>query len=117
MTCRSVRPSSLILTGLRCKDAFQSHLSALQHGFQNLKETQEGLRQKNRRLEQEINRLHNEADVSVQPSPVGNPLLHVKVKELELEVRRLKKVTRLTSTTGVVLTLLGIRLVLSTARR
>ncbi len=54
------------------------------------------LLRKNRRLEDEINRLHNDADVSVQLSPVksrgkGNPLLHVKVKELELEVRRLKR--------------------------
>lgn len=61
------------------------------------------LLRKNRRLEDEINRLHNDADVSVQLSPVksrgkGNPLLHVKVKELELEVRRLKKVTRFPST-------------------
>jgi hypothetical protein len=78
---------------------------------------------KNRRLEEEINRLHNEAEVSVQPGPVksngkGNSSLHVKVKELELEVRRLKKVTRFPSTTtGVVLTQLGIRLVLWIAKR
>jgi hypothetical protein len=112
----------LILAGLRCKNTFQSHLSALQRGIQNLKKTQEDLLRKNRRLEQEINRLHNEADVSVQPSPVksggkGNPSLHVKVKELELEVRRLKKVTRFTSTIGFVLNLFDIRLVLWTVRR
>ena len=70
---------------------------------------------KNLRLgsEEEINRLHNEAELSVQPGPVksrgkGNSLLHVKVKKLELEVRRLKKVTRSPSTTTrVVLTRLG----------
>jgi hypothetical protein len=59
-----------------------------------------------------MDRLHNEAEVSIQPSPVksrgkGNPLLHVKVKELELEVRRLKKVTRFPSTTALVFTLCG----------
>ena len=99
---------------------FQSHLSALQRGIHNLKKNQEDLRRKNRRLKQEIDHLHNEADVSIQPvksEKRGNPLLHVKVKELELEVRRLKKVTRFTSTTGCVLTLLAIRLVLWTARR
>ena len=115
--CRATMFS--ILVGL---NTFQSHLSALQRGIQKLKKTEEDLLRKNRRLEQEINRLHNEADVSIQPSPVksrgkGNPLLHVKVKELELEVRRLKKVTRFTWTTGFVLTLLGIRLALWTARR
>lgn len=51
---------------------------------------------RNRRLGEEIDRLHNEEEASVQPRPVksrgkGNSLLHVKVKELELEVRRLKK--------------------------
>jgi hypothetical protein len=62
------------------------------------------------RLEEDIHRLHSEAEVSVQPRPVksrgtDNSLLHVKVKELELEVRRLKKATRFPSmTTGVVLT-------------
>src|SRR6266576_2939625 len=89
----------------------------------NLKKNSGRPTSKNRRLEEERNRLHNEAEVSVQPRPVksrekGNSLLHVKVKELELEIRRLKKVTRFPSTTiGDVLTRLGIRLVLWIARR
>lgn len=89
----------------------------MQRGIQNLKKTQEVLLRKNRRLEQEINRLHNEEDVHVQvkSGEKGNPLLHVKVRELEIEVRRLKKVARFTSTIGFMLTLLG-RLVLWTAR-
>lgn len=96
-TCRSVHPSSLSVER-RCgiRSAFQSHLSALRRGIQNLKSSQGDLLRKNRRLQQEIDRLH-EADVSVQPSPIkskgNNPLLHMKVKELELEVRKLKKVT------------------------
>jgi hypothetical protein len=99
-TCRSVHPLSVSVER-RCgvRSAFQSHLSALRRGIQNLKSSQEDLLRKNRRLQQEIDRLHNEADVSVQPSPIkskgkNNPLLHMKVKELELEVRKLKKVTR-----------------------
>ncbi|KAI0251334.1 hypothetical protein BJV78DRAFT_481215 [Lactifluus subvellereus] len=77
-------------------DELQGHLSALQHGIQDLTEIQEALLGKNRRLQDEIDRLHNETEVSVQPSPVrsgrkSNPLLHMRVKELELEVRRLKK--------------------------
>ncbi len=84
----------------------QSHISALQRGVQNLKRTQEDILRKNQQLKEEVDRLHNEAELSIQPSPVksrgkGNPLLHVKVKELELEVRRLKKVTRIPSTTLV----------------
>jgi hypothetical protein len=68
------------------------------------------------------NRLQNEAEVPVQPRPVksrgkDDTLLHVKVKELELEVRRLKKVARFPWTTTVMLTRLGIRLVLWIARR
>lgn len=54
--------------------------------------------------------------IQVKSRGKGNPLLHVKVKELELEVRRLKKVTRFTSTIGYAFTLLGTRLVLWTAR-
>jgi hypothetical protein len=89
----------------------------------NLKKKSGRPTSKSRRLEEEINRSHNEAEVSVQPRPVksrgkGDSLLHGKVKELELEVRRLKKVTRFPSTTtDVVLTGLGIRLVLWIARR
>lgn len=100
---RAPRP---ILVGLSLsrtegRGHLQSHLSALQHGIQNLTKIREDLLGKNRRLQDEIDRLHNETDVSVQPSPVksggkSNPLLHVRVKELELEVRRLKKVTNLT---------------------
>lgn len=61
---------------------------------------------KNRRHEEEINRLHTEAEGSVHPTRgKADSLLHVKVKELELEVRRLKKVMRFPSTTtGIVLT-------------
>ena len=89
----------------------------------NIKKSSRRPTSKNRRLEEERNRLHNEAEMSVQPRPVkargkDNSLLHVKVKELELEVQRLKKVARFPSTTtGVVLTRLGLRLVLRIARR
>jgi len=74
----------------------QGHLSALQRGIRNLEKTRGDLLRKNRRLQQEIDRIHNEANVSIQPSPVksggkSNAALHVKVKELELEVRQLKK--------------------------
>jgi hypothetical protein len=65
----------------------------------NLKKRSRKPVSKNRRLEEEKNRLHNEAEMSVEQRPVkskerGNSSLHVKVKELELEVRRLKKATR-----------------------
>jgi hypothetical protein len=88
----------------------------------NLKKNSGRPTSKNRQLEEEINRLHNEAEASVQPRPVksrdkDNSLLQVKVKELELEVRRLKKVTRFPWTMIVVLTRLGIRLVLWIAKR
>ena len=75
-------------------NTFQGHLSALQRGIHDLKKTQEDLLRKNRRLEQEIDSLHNEEAVPVQVKSrgKGNHLLHVKVNELELEVRRLKKV-------------------------
>ena len=81
------------------RNVLQGHLSALQRGIRNLKKSQEDLLRKNGRLQQELDRLHNEADVPVQPSPIkskgkNNPLLHMKVKELELEVRKLKKVMR-----------------------
>ncbi|KAI0004944.1 hypothetical protein BJV74DRAFT_315821 [Russula compacta] len=77
-------------------DDLQSHLSALKCGIQNLNNTQEDLLRKNRQLQQEIDRLHNQADLPIQPSPVksgrkSNLSLHVKVKELELEIRQLKK--------------------------
>jgi hypothetical protein len=72
---------------------------------------QEDLLGKNRRLQDEIDRFHNETDVSIQPSPAksggkSNPSLQMKVKALELEVRRLKKVTNFTSTTQVAVTAL-----------
>jgi len=74
----------------------QGHLSALRRGIQTLTKTKGDLLRKNRRLQQEIDRIHNEVNVSIQPSPVksggkSNAPLHAKVKELELEVRRLKK--------------------------
>jgi hypothetical protein len=80
------------------------------------------LLRKNRRLQQEIDRLHNEVDVSVQPSPIksrekNNSLLHMKVKELELEVRQLKKVSRSIENRSCAAFLHLIRLVLSTVRR
>jgi hypothetical protein len=83
---------------------------------------QEDLLGKNRRLEDEIDRLHNETDISIQPSPVksggkNNPSLQIRVKELELEVRRLKKVTSFTSTMQVVVTVLVSRLVLWIGRK
>ncbi|KAI9448104.1 hypothetical protein H4582DRAFT_2139836 [Lactarius indigo] len=76
-------------------DELESHLSALQHGIRDLRKTREDLLARNRRLQCEIDRLHNQPDVSVQPTPVksggrNNPL-QMKVKELELKVRRLKK--------------------------
>jgi hypothetical protein len=62
--------------------------------------------------------------VSVQPSPVrsggkNNPLLQARVKELELEVHKLKKVTSFTSTAEVTVTVLKFkfRLVLWTERK
>ncbi|KAI0304175.1 hypothetical protein BC826DRAFT_215788 [Russula brevipes] len=74
----------------------KSHLSALQRGIHDLDKTHKVLLRKNRQLQQEIDRLHNETDVSIQPSHVksggkSNSLLHLKVNELQLEVRRLKK--------------------------
>lgn len=89
----------------------------------NLKKNSGRRTSENRRLEEEINQFHNEAGVSVQPRPVksmgkDNSSLHVKVKELELEVRRLKKVTGFPWTATAVLTRLGvIRLVIWIARR
>lgn len=76
----------------------------------NIRKNSGGPASENQRLDEERNQLHNDAESSVQPRPVksrgkGNSSLHVKVKELELEVRRLKKVTIFPSTTtGVVLT-------------
>jgi hypothetical protein len=60
--------------------------------------------------------------VSVQPSPVrsggkNNPLLQARVKELELEVRKLKKVTSFTSTAEVAVAILRFRPVLWTERK
>jgi hypothetical protein len=73
-------------------------------------------------MQDEIDRLHNETDVSIQPSPVksggkSNASLQMRVKELELEVRRLKKVTRFTSGTQVAVTVLVSRAVLWIGRR
>ena len=99
---------------------FQGHLSALRRGIRNLKKSQEDLLRKNGRLQQEIDRLHNEADVPIQPGPVksrgkANPLVHANVKDLELEVRKLKKVMRFENKSyGFSL---WIRLVLWTVRR
>jgi len=112
---------SRCIPGLRSS---QGHLSALRRGIQNLRKTKGDLLRKNRRLQQEIDRIHNEANVSIQPSPAksggkSNSALQVKVKELELEVRRLKKVARFTPTAsfGLVLNIFDTRLVLWTVRR
>lgn len=76
-------------------DDFESHLSALQRGIRDLRKTREDLLARNRRLQCEIDRLHNQPDVSVQPTPVKSGgrsnSLQMKVKKLELKVRQLKK--------------------------
>jgi len=73
----------------------ESHLSALQRGIRGLQKTQEDLFKRNQRLQCEIDRLHNQADVSIQPSTVKSggksSSLQMRVKELELKVRQLKK--------------------------
>lgn len=73
----------------------ESHLSALQRGIRDLRKTKKDLFERNQRLQCEIDRLHNQADVSVQPNPAKsggkNNALQMKVKELEAKVRRLKK--------------------------
>jgi len=73
----------------------ESHLSALQRGIRNLRKTQEDLCERNERLQGEIDRLHNQADVSVQPNPAKSGgksnALQLKVKELQVKIRRLKK--------------------------
>ncbi|KAI9466945.1 hypothetical protein BJY52DRAFT_1235419 [Lactarius psammicola] len=72
----------------------ETHLSALQRGIRDLRKTREDLLERNQRLLCEVDRLHNQADVSVQPTPVksGGRTNSLKVKQLELKVRRLKKV-------------------------
>ncbi|KAH9045478.1 hypothetical protein EDB85DRAFT_2104443 [Lactarius pseudohatsudake] len=76
-------------------DDLESHLSALQHGIRDLRKTREDLLARNRRLQGEIDRLHNQPDVSVQPTPVKSGgrsnSLQMKVEKLELKVRQLKK--------------------------
>ncbi|KAH9062770.1 hypothetical protein EDB87DRAFT_1605794 [Lactarius vividus] len=73
-------------------DDLESHLSSLQRGIRDLRKTREDLLVRNRRLQCEIDRLHNQPDVSVQPTPVkSGGSLQMKVKELELKVRQLKK--------------------------
>ncbi|KAN0131380.1 hypothetical protein V8E53_010757 [Lactarius tabidus] len=73
----------------------ESHLSALQRGIRDLRKTQKDLSERNQRLQCEIDRLHNQADVSVQPNPAKSGgksnALQMRVKELEAKVRRLKK--------------------------
>ncbi|KAI9507544.1 hypothetical protein F5148DRAFT_101678 [Russula earlei] len=88
--------SRLSDVGEQNDDDLESHLSALKCGIRDLKRTKDDLLRKNRRLQQEIDRLHNEADVSIQPSPAksggkSSSSLHKKVKELELKVRQLNK--------------------------
>ncbi|KAF8272499.1 hypothetical protein EI94DRAFT_1796113 [Lactarius quietus] len=71
------------------------HLSALQRGIQDLQKTQGDLLERNQRLQREIDRLHNQADVSVQPNPAKSRgksnALQMTVKELEVKVRRMEK--------------------------
>lgn len=68
----------------------------MQRGIRDLRKTQQDLFERNQRLQTEIDRLHNQADVSVQPQPAKSGgksnALQLKVKELEVKVRRLKKV-------------------------
>ncbi|KAI0268335.1 hypothetical protein BC834DRAFT_687618 [Gloeopeniophorella convolvens] len=82
--------------GSKTHHTVQDHLSALQHGIQGLIKEQGDLLHKNRKLQDELDLLHNEAGVQVQPKSAksqgkSNSLLNMKIKELELEVRRLKK--------------------------
>lgn len=107
---------------LNGNDGLESHLSALQSGIRDLRKTQKDLFERNQRLQCEIDRLHNQADVSVQPNPAKSGgksnVLQMKVKELEAKVRRLKKVLSFKfDKRDCVALLIRIRLVLSTAKK
>ncbi|KAI0065904.1 hypothetical protein BV25DRAFT_1850432 [Artomyces pyxidatus] len=73
--------------------SIEAHLSLAQKGVANMRDQIRSLQRKNARLKEELDKLHNADDVSIQPkrgrSATG--AVQAQIKGLEADVRRLEK--------------------------